>query len=756
MENLKKLVVRKARVKNFLSYGNEWQELSFSPGLTIVQGFNVDTGKSNGSGKSSITEIIPFALFGKTIKDLPQTKVINWNNKSGCEVELSFGIGGKSYVFKRGLKPNKFTVTCDGLEVVRTADIRIFQQQMEDEVIGMDFKTFKNLIYFSPNNTISILGAKKEQKRLFLESLFDLSEYSDMLKAVNEKIKVYSERVSKMDSIVSANRQSIEYIETDIKSLKTIDITCVERQINTATFDLDTLKSVVIDDDELKSYDDIKISLEQFKLERSELSSRMIQITSELKHIKSNIEKTNIASIREKRDKIVKAIDMIQSKVSYTKSDIEGMYDNMASIRHTIKEEMEPLLVTLAEEYQSVGKDIGVKEYMIKSLKKNLSDINKTDKMDGVSECPLCKSEVDHGRIEHWCSSESERISAEIDQNASDLESLQASFDGLKGQIESNKQREKDLNTEYDKIKSDIDDHTEKLRKINELKSGLELLPNVDELQNSVDEYTATVVLLEDELKQVEWKISMTDDEIAEKEGRIKRLDTLKKKIDDTNQRIRDREKDLDSLMTRREELIGLKKEQDDQVKVKMGHITKYNKEIEECVSEMKKNNRLIDHLSYLRVSLKDENVKQFAISALLPYLNHRANHYLSESGFPYVVEVDGWLEVVIRGMGTDDVGYNSLSGGESKAMDMAIQLACNDIAELQAKTSLGISIYDEILDTSLDSDGVQRLMSIIRVRQSESGDCVLCISHRDEIKDLDFDNSIMINKKDGFSTIQA
>lgn len=86
----------------------------------------------------------------------------------------------------------------------------------------------------------------------------------------------------------------------------------------------------------------------------------------------------------------------------------------------------------------------------------------------------------------------------------------------------------------------------------------------------------------------------------------------------------------------------------------------------------------------------------------------------------------------------------------------MAIQLACNDIAELHAKTTLGIAVYDEIMDTSLDADGVQKLMDVVRVKQRDTNNCVLVISHRDEVKELDFDNYVMIEKENGFSVIHS
>jgi len=281
------------------------------------------------------------------------------------------------------------------------------------------------------------------------------------------------------------------------------------------------------------------------------------------------------------------------------------------------------------------------------------------------------------------------------------------------------------------------------------------MLPDINALKDGLAEKKVTVESLNKELSDLEWKFNLNKEDIEAKDSEIKKIDDLKKRYEEYKNTIDNLKKDIDNSRSSLNNLIVIKKNQDEQIESKKKDIDKHSKSVVVYESDIIKFNKMLDHLNYMRVSLKDENVKQFAISALLPYLNHRANHYLSESGFPYMVYIDGWLDVVIKGMGIEDVGYGSLSGGESKAMDMAVQLACNDIAELQAKTSLSIAIYDEILDTSLDADGVQKLMDIVRVKQKETDSCVLCITHRDEIKELEFDNNIMTHKQNGFSTIQ-
>jgi DNA repair exonuclease SbcCD ATPase subunit len=757
---MNKLIIQKAKVKNFLSYGNEWQTIEFSEGLTLVQGINLDTGKSNGSGKSSVTEIIPFALFGKTIKDIPQTRMVNWNNRSGCSVKLYFTIGNDSYVFERGLKPNKFNVKCNGMDIVRTADIRVFQSQMEEEVIGMDFKTFKNLIYFSPNNTISILGAKKEQKRQFLESLFDLSEYSELLKIVNKKIGSLNDKLKEIDLTKVHTQQTIDMIQKSIDDTKEIDLSSYNKEIERVRITIEALEDNPIDDQPLVGYDDIKNKIKELRELQTTLSSRKSELEATIKHISKDIESSDTSEIEKKsidlKQKIVNEYNAFVDKYpNFSKEKVIEDIDNTKRLIEPLKEENRHLSLELVE----VQRRITTLEYCHKGYDDNIGVLRvkmDRDELLGQDICPTCKSSVDHNKLRRWYEEELTKEEHNKQINANVLYNLRSLEKCISNEINR-------LHDEISGCENDIKDmernmelYDRDLEKIKALKESYKLLPDINKLKIELSDKKSRLEELISDLDKIIWKHDLNKEELESKEQHLEYLDILRKKIDSQHNELESLRKEMISLIKTKNDMAELKDQQKIDIEKKKSDIEEHKKRLISFDDEVKKSNKLLDHLNYIRVSLKDENVKQFAISALLPYLNQRANHYLSESGFPYIVDIDGWLDVIIRGMGTEDVGYNSLSGGESKAMDMAVQLACNDIAELQAKTSIGISMYDEILDTSLDADGVQRLMDIIKVKQRENGDCVLVITHRDEIKELEFDNHIMIEKKDGFSTIQT
>jgi hypothetical protein len=48
------------------------------------------------------------------------------------------------------------------------------------------------------------------------------------------------------------------------------------------------------------------------------------------------------------------------------------------------------------------------------------------------------------------------------------------------------------------------------------------------------------------------------------------------------------------------------------------------------------------DYYNFIKVLCNDENIKQYAISNLIPILNNKVNYYLSEVGFNFYVKFDG------------------------------------------------------------------------------------------------------------------
>ena len=105
---MKNLNIKKISAYNFLAFGPDGVEINFQKlkNIVLIKGKNLDYLKdlkrfdkakfrdsSNGSGKSSVQEIICYALYGKTIKNpkkISKDDVVNNLYKKNCKVEMFF------------------------------------------------------------------------------------------------------------------------------------------------------------------------------------------------------------------------------------------------------------------------------------------------------------------------------------------------------------------------------------------------------------------------------------------------------------------------------------------------------------------------------------------------------------------------------------------------------------------------------------------------------------------------------------------
>ena len=747
---MNKIEFIKIECRNFLSYGNTWETLDIKSGMNIIQGKNIDTDKSNGSGKTSILETMPFALFGKTIKDIKKADIVNWINGKNCEVKLTTMINDVEYIFHRGIRPNIYSVYKDGVEIPKLSDVRIFQSEIESDIIGMDFKTFQHLIHYNPNS-ISLLKSKKDEKRKFLTSLFDLSVYSRLLKITNDKLRSKRGYLTKIESSIDSNTTLISSYQRDLETSQIIDIKSKKLEHNKLQMIYDAQKDKEIEYDEV-AHDKNTSDIRKANKHLVSLKQDVITLQTKINLTKESILK--IGDIDEMRTDVkVKQVELDKLKCDDSPDltqDLEVLVINLKDSKEKLLNEQTILNNLKIEETKLVT----LKDGLVKERIKLLHPHSRLD--DSVLVCPTCKQDVDHDRITLWTESEVAILDKKIDLFNDGLIISKENIDFSNQRLDDIRTSIKEDKVLYDDIKQKIDLYNKRLHKIELLESVIKGLPSPDDKQKELDGYNNEIDDLNKSIKKLEWSIDIQEQEISSLEEfesvhkkylftkieHEKKMNTMKTQLNSSDTSLKSFEKLNKSIQ-----------ESDDIKKKDIQTLTDENIILEKGVIS---SNKLIDHLDYLKVTLKDENIKQYSISSILPYLNKKVNEYLNESQLPYTVNVDGWLDVHIKGLGIESVSYGSLSGGETKCIDMALIFACNDLVEIQANTILNIGIMDEVLDTSLDEDGVLSLIDIISTRQKHNNSAVFVITHRRELlKDVDFDDVINIVNENGFSRIQ-
>jgi DNA repair exonuclease SbcCD ATPase subunit len=213
---MKKINFKKITIKNFLSVGNTPVIIDFKSGLHIITGINKDKeDRRNGVGKSTIADGIYFAVFGETLRDLKKEFVINNINKKTCEIildaEVVTPVSTEQIQIVRTLDPSKCFVFVNGDD--KTRDSISNTNSFIMEKFDCTPEIFQNCVIMTLNNTIPFMAKKKQEKRKFIEDIFNLSIFGLMLteakNELNEKKKTFDILSAKFDEI-NLNLDSLE------------------------------------------------------------------------------------------------------------------------------------------------------------------------------------------------------------------------------------------------------------------------------------------------------------------------------------------------------------------------------------------------------------------------------------------------------------------------------------------------------------------------------------------------------------------
>ena len=205
---MRNIIFNKISIKNFLSVGNNPVAVDFKRGLHIITGINKDKeDRRNGVGKSTIADAVYFAVFGETLRDLKKENIINNVNRKNCEVCLDVTIKSLDQTDEiqiiRTLEPSKCFIFVNGED--KTRDSISNTNTFIMNRFNCTPEIFQNCVIMTINNTIPFMAKKKQEKRKFIEDIFNLGVFGDMLNLlkvdVADRKKTFDIETAKYDEI---------------------------------------------------------------------------------------------------------------------------------------------------------------------------------------------------------------------------------------------------------------------------------------------------------------------------------------------------------------------------------------------------------------------------------------------------------------------------------------------------------------------------------------------------------------------------
>ncbi len=254
------IILQKLTWDNCFSYGKGNEVNLAESTLTQLVG-------TNGVGKSSIPLILEEVLFNKNSKNVKKADIANRYVNQGYDISLDFTVDNDSYnisVSRRSTLKCKLTKNKEDISSHTASNT----YKTLGEILGIDFKTFTQLVYQNTNTSLQFLTATDTNRKKFLIDLLKLDDYVSFFETFKEGVRVATQEVTilnaKTDTIVKwltdnklettellskVNLPKVE--EKDEKRLRQLqldfeNISGKNKKINDNNFLIEQLKSIDI------------------------------------------------------------------------------------------------------------------------------------------------------------------------------------------------------------------------------------------------------------------------------------------------------------------------------------------------------------------------------------------------------------------------------------------------------------------------------------------------------------------------------
>jgi len=146
----------------------------------------------------------------------------------------------------------------------------------------------------------------------------------------------------------------------------------------------------------------------------------------------------------------------------------------------------------------------------------------------------------------------------------------------------------------------------------------------------------------------------------------------------------------------------------------------------------------------------KDSFIRKRIIDQNLSYLNARLSQYLDRIGLPHTVKFQNDLTVSIEELGRE-LDFDNLSRGERNRLILSLSWAFRDVWE-SLYQPINLLFIDEVIDTGMDSSGVENSLAILKKMSREGNRSVWLVSHKDELAGR-VNNVLNVIKENGFTS---
>jgi len=468
------ITLQKLKWSNCFSYGAD-NELDLSDN-TVTQIIG-----TNGMGKSSIPLIIEEALFNKNSKGIKKADIPNRYVNNGYTIFLSFTKDADSYEIsinrKNSIQLQLFKNGEDISSHTATNTYKTIQ-----EILGVDFKTFTQLVYQNTNTSLQFLTATDTNRKKFLIDLLHLEKYVELFELFKQEAKDSSLSLTSIKSKIV----TIEKWLTDNKLMDTTIVPLLKIENNT--------------DKEEKQFRQLSIELQNI----SEKNKKILR-NNEYKKMLSSIDLSVVqnSSVKQKQsyDNLQAELGQLEATVAGSQrllTKLEKLGDHCPTCEQAVDSRFKQSLIT--EESTKVKNA----ETRNEAIRKQIEQIKKDNKEYDV--CKKLQSEweelyrsIDSGLPEQLL--DKETLESELEELDKQLKSAKKSIELA---IAENDKRARS-NTRIEVILEQTEKFSEELQECNKLfEKENEISNNLEVLKKAFSTNGLLAYKIENLVKELE------------------------------------------------------------------------------------------------------------------------------------------------------------------------------------------------------------------------------------------------------------
>jgi DNA repair exonuclease SbcCD ATPase subunit len=664
---------------------------------TLVYGINnTDSGvKSNGSGKSSLLDIICLSIIGETLRKIKKRSIVTRGVKEGSSsITLRNDMLDSTLEIKSTYSvssSNKVQLWIDGVMRKDLADLKSdFTYDEIIRLIGVSRDDLINYYFISKDKYQSFFKSNDSTKKDVINRFSNAS----IIDPLDDIIKADADRIS---GEINTLNISLSSIDSKIQIYN-------EQKQEVVEENSDENKEQLIAD----LNDDIKTKEDEIKRIKDLIALNEVVIKDDLKIKEFNKEILKYDNlVRENEEKLVKLNKTIESKsLEYTK---------LSQVRDSSEKAIEEKIRLQKIKEKEIEDDIT-------ETKNFITDIN--NHLAGTIECPKCRHKFILADKEY-----------DLEAAEKALPQAQELLNDHETDLQNSKKKILNLRLDITKIETTFQNDTKQLteerNKLGKEKSTLENLKSSNETE---------LTSCRNKLKAEQTKIeNLKSDNISNKE----KIEKAKNQIISIKDEIKEiKEKD---------NKVKLK-----EIQTKIDNQQKERKVIE---SQQQVKQEELTETNFWRLNFKKfkSYLANTSISAIEDQTNHflfkmKTDLSIKIDGFRELSngKLKEEISIAVSTDGVDENDFNEFSGGEKSKCDLACILAMQQlINQCSENGGLDFCFIDEILESN-DSEAMQYIItSLFNLNRT-----IWIITHIDPDKFFDC-NKIIIEKNQKISEIK-